>query len=87
MRCFEVLLEFELDRDPVPRRLGQVVHAFEITGEPDTDPQAAGLLASTAGALAVTGDDQRTAGPGGFAHDAVHARCHPDLATPAGAGR
>ncbi len=81
---FEVLLEFELDRDPVLRRLGRVVHAVAITGELVAGPLAAGLLAVTAGALAVTGGDQRIAGPGGFVHAAVYAWCHPDLAVPAG---
>jgi len=75
-----LLAELELDRDQVLPRLGRVLHAIEITGELDADPLAAG-------ALAVTGDDQRTAGPGGFVHDAVYAWCHPDLAVPAGAGR
>ncbi len=87
VQWFEVLLEFESDRDPVLRRLGRVVHAIEITGELDADPPAAGLLAVTAGALAVTGDDQRIAGPGGFVYDAVHTWCHPDLAVPAGGSR
>ncbi len=45
VQWFEVLLEFESDRDPVLRRLERVVHAIENAGELDADP----LLAVPAG--------------------------------------
>jgi len=34
VQWFEVLLEFESDRDPVLRRLERVVHAIELDADP-----------------------------------------------------
>jgi len=86
---FEVLLaEFELDRDPVLRRLGRILYSVDIVKELAADPLAAGLLAVTDGALAATGDDQRLADHGRLVYDAVYAWCQQQQQpAPAGALR
>jgi hypothetical protein len=59
-RCtFEVLVEEFGIEDPAVRRLAAIVHGADISGEIETTPQSAGLLAIAEGFGHVEGDDQK----------------------------
>jgi hypothetical protein len=76
-RCtFEVLVDdFGLGDDAALRRLARIVHAADISGELDTDPLGAGLLAIGIGGLDVEGDDHRLLAKASFVYDALYAWC------------
>jgi hypothetical protein len=59
-RCtFEVLVEEFGIEDPAVRRLAAIVHGADISGEIETTPQSAGLLAIAEGFGHVEADDQK----------------------------
>jgi hypothetical protein len=76
-RCtFEVLIEeFDLGDDPALGPLAKIVHAADISGELESDPLGAGLLAIGEGGLDVEQDDQRLLERGSFVYDALYAWC------------
>jgi hypothetical protein len=72
---FEVLIEdFGVD-DPALRRLALIVHGADISGEVDTTPQSAGLLAIAEGFPLVEPDDQRLLAAEAPVYDALYAWC------------
>jgi hypothetical protein len=86
-RCtFEVLVDdFHLGNDAALTRLARIVHAADISGELDTDPLGAGLLAIGVGGLDVEGDDHCLLARASFVYDALYAWCRRD-AEPVGQG-
>jgi hypothetical protein len=72
---FEVLIEdFKLE-DPALHRLARIVHGADISGEVDTAPQSAGLLAIAEGFTGVEPDDQRLLALESPVYDALYEWC------------
>jgi hypothetical protein len=73
---FEVLIDdYQLGDDPELVRLARIVHAADVTGELNTDPLGAGLLAIGIGGLDLEADDHRLLDRGSFVYDALYAWC------------
>jgi hypothetical protein len=72
---FEVLIEdFKLG-DPALQRLARIVHGADISGEVDTTPQSAGLLAIAEGFTGVEPDDQKLLAMEAPVYDALYEWC------------
>jgi hypothetical protein len=82
---FETLIaDYNLGGDPALVRLARIVHAADISGDLDSDPAGAGLLAIGLGGLDVESDDQRLLERASFVYDALYAWCARQVAsTPA----
>jgi len=75
-RCtFEVLIEEFGLHDPALDRLALIVHGADISGEVDTTPQSAGLLAIAEGFVAIEPDDQRLLALEAPVYDALYEWC------------
>jgi hypothetical protein len=72
---FEVLIEdFKLE-DAALLHLARIVHGADISGELDTTPQSAGLLAVAEGFTSVEADDQKLLALEAPVYDALYAWC------------
>ena len=82
LKCsFETLIdEFDLGGDPALVRLAQIVHAADVSEDPDSDPLGPGLEAIGVGGLDVEEDDHRLLERGSFVYDALYAWCQRDVA-------
>ncbi len=81
-RCtFEVLIDrYGLGDDLALLRLARIVHAADVSGELNSDPAGAGLLAIGIGGLDVEPDDQVLLARALFVYDALYAWCRRDIA-------
>jgi hypothetical protein len=59
--------------------LARIVHAADVSGDLDSDPAGAGLLAIGIGGLAVESDDHQLLDRGLFVYDALYAWCQLDV--------
>jgi len=73
---FEILIEEFGIEDPAVLLLARIVHGADISGEVDTTPQSAGLLAIAEGFGDVESDDQKLLAMELPVYDALYEWCH-----------